>query len=198
MMPEISLKDAIIDTAVMLAAESSWESLKLYQVADTLGISLNDIRSVFNEKDAIIDAWFDRADEAMIKASEQSEFSDLPTRQKLVHCLMVWFKTLGQQQQVTRQMIAAKLEFGHVHIQFPAIMRISRTVQWLREACQRDATLPRRALEETALTSIYIATFGFWLNDRSQQYRATRQLLDFKLSIVERLSQCVFRQSKTD
>ena len=197
-MSETPLTDAIVDTAVMLAAQSDWESLRLYQVAEKLGISLNDIRSQFNEKDAIVDAWFDRADQAMLDACDQTGFSEMSARQKIVHCLMAWFEALGKQQQVTRQMIAAKLEFGHVHIQFPAIMRISRTVQWLREAAQRNAPLPRRALEETALTSIYIATFGFWLNDRSHQYQATRQLLDFKLSIAERFSRCLFRDSKTD
>lgn len=198
MMTETSLRETIVDTAVMLAAESSWESIKLYQVADRLGISLNDVRSQFSEKDALIDAWFDRADEAMLKASDQLGFSQLPARQKIAYCLMAWFEALGQHQHVTRQMIAAKLEFGHVHIQFPAIIRISRTVQWLREASQRKATLPRRALEETVLTSIFIATFGFWINDRSHQYQATRRLLDFKLSIAERFSRYLFRRCKRD
>ena len=62
-------------------------------------------------------------------------------------------------------MIYGKMEPGHLHVQIPGVLRISRTVQWIREAAQLDATYVRRALEETGLTSIYLMTFFYWMKD---------------------------------
>jgi len=65
-------------------------------------------------------------------------------------------------------MLAYKLEFGHIHLQVPGLMRISRTVQWFREAACLDATGIQRVLEESTLTAIYLVTFARWLlADRS-------------------------------
>jgi hypothetical protein len=89
-------------------------------------------------------------------------------------------------------MIGAKLEPGHIHIQIPAIMRISRTVQWMREAAQRDATFLRRALEETALTTLYLATFTHWMFDESNNSQRTRTFLEQNLQLAEILDRTVY------
>jgi hypothetical protein len=79
-------------------------------------------------------------------------------------------------------MILSKLEPGHIHIQFPGLMRVSRTVQWMREAAGYDASFPRRAVEEVAHTSVYLATFTYWMSDESPQSERTRRFLDRQLS----------------
>jgi len=48
-------------------------------------------------------------------------------------------------------------------LQVPGLMRISRTVQWFREAACLDATGIQRILEESTLTAIYLMTFTRWL-----------------------------------
>ena len=75
----------------------------------------------------------------------------------------------------------------------PAIMRVSRTVQWMREAAQRDTTFVRRALEETALTTIYLATFAYWMQDDSENSQNTREFLAHKLKMAESLDHWVYR-----
>lgn len=178
------MRDEIIDTAVALAARTSWEALRLHDVADELAISLDDIRLYFREKDELVDAWFDRADSRMLREAESVGFLDMAPPERVRHLIMTWLNALAVQRKVTQQMIMAKLEFGHIHIQVPAVMRISRTVQWVREAAHCDATFVRRALEETALTTIYLMTFFFWMRDTSQDSRYTRQFLERQLSMV--------------
>lgn len=178
------LRDQIIDTAVTLAARASWEAVRLHDVADALAISLDDIRLYFREKDELVDAWFDRADSRMLREAESPGFLDMGAPERVHHLIMTWLNALAVQRKVTRQMIMAKLEIGHIHIQVPAVMRISRTVQWIREAAHCDATFVRRALEETALTTIYLMTFFFWMQDTSQDSRYTRQFLERHLSMV--------------
>ncbi len=186
------LRGAIVDKAVAIAERSNWEAVRLFDVAAELNISLDDIRLYFREKEDLVDAWFDRADNQMLKEAETMEFLSLAQRERLHHLVMAWLGALAAHRTVTRQMIGAKLEPGHLHIQIPAIMRISRTVQWMREAAHRDATFVRRALEETALTAIYLATFTYWMRDTSENSQRTRDFLAHKLKLAESLNHRVY------
>ncbi len=192
MTDQAHIREAIVDKAVDIAARSCWEAVRLFDVAAELNISLNDIRMHFREKEDLIDAWFDRADGVMLKVSEQDGFVFQAPRERLYQLIMAWLDAMAMQRQVTRQMIGAKLEPGHIHIQIPAVMRISRTVQWIREAAQRDAAFLRRALEETALTTLYLATFTHWMFDESDNSRRTRVFLQQNLKLAEILDHVVY------
>ncbi len=185
-MVQSSLRERIVDTAVTLAARGSWEALRLHDVAAELDITLNDIRDQFREKEDIVDAWFDRADRAMLRESDKAEVVALSPRERLRHLLLAWLEALAAHKRVTRQMIANKLEPGHVHYQWAGLLRVSRTVQWWREAAGRRAPLPRRAFEETALTAIYLATFVRWMTDDGGAQGAAA-FLDRLLVHAERL-----------
>jgi AcrR family transcriptional regulator len=162
------LRDRIVDTALTLAEQRSWETVRLHDVAAALGIGLEDIRQQFREKKIWL-TRFDRADQAMlaIAATPDSWRSPPPSPARVI---MHWLTALSPHRRVTRQMILGKLEPGHLHIQIPGLLRISRTVQWMREAAQRDTiSMTRRALEETATTGIYLMTFIHWMMDDSPQ-----------------------------
>jgi len=195
---KLEIREAIVDTAVIIAERSNWETVRLFDVAAELNISLDDIRLYFREKEDLADAWFDRADSHMLKAAETMGFLSLSPRERLHHLIMTWLDALTAHRKVTRQMIGAKLEPGHLHIQIPAIMRISRTVQWMREAAQRDATFVRRALEETALTPISLATFAYWMRDESENSQCTRDFLEQKLQVAETLDRLIYRTPRTE
>ena len=186
------LRERIVDAALALAEQHSWEAVRLHAVAATLGITLDDVRRHFREKEDLVDAWFDRADRAMLEAAAAPEFLALTTRQRLHRVIMRWLEALSSHRRVTRQMILGKLEPGHLHIQIPGLLRVSRTVQWMREAAQRDtATVTRRALEETATTSIYLMTFVYWMQDDSAQSERTAAFLDRRLKQAETLARLV-------
>lgn len=167
----------IVDAALALAGEREWEAVRLHDVAARLGITLDDVRAHFREKEEIVDAWFDRADSAMLKAAARPALAALEPGERLEELLMVWFTGLAPHRRVARQMILNKFEPGHVHYQLDGLFRISRTVQWWREAARRDAILPWRAIEETALTSVYLATVARFLYDGSSDLAPTRRLL---------------------
>jgi ubiquinone biosynthesis protein COQ9 len=186
------LSQRIIEAAIDLAEQGSWETVRLHAVAARLGVSLDDIRRLFREKEDIVEGYFDRADGAMLHAAEAPGFLDLPTRVRLHRVIMAWLEALAPHRRVTRQMITGKLEPGHLHIQIPGLLRISRTVQWMREAAYRDASYLRRALEEMATTSIYLATFCYWMGDGSRDSVDTRRFLDRLLGIAEGASHAVF------
>lgn len=184
-------RDAIVDAALRRADQSSWEALRLHDVATLLSATLEDVRAHFREKEDIVDAWFDRADSAMLQYAARSDFSALPTEERLERALMAWLGALAPYRRVTRQMIANKLEPGHLHYQWSGALRVSRTVQWWREAAGRDTVLPWRAFEETALTAIYLATFGHWMYDSSFGATRTQTFLQRRLRQAARLARAV-------
>lgn len=171
-------RDAILDAALRLADASSWEALRLHQVATALGIGLADIHVHYREKEDLVDAWFDRADAALLAQARLADFATLSSRGRLTRALMAWLDTLAPHRRVTRQMVVNKFEPGHLHYQLNGALRVSRTVQWWREAAGRDAVLPWRALEETALTGVFLAVFGYWMQDDSAHSARTRALLE--------------------
>lgn len=184
---ENSEQNRIVDAALELGKKQSWEAVRLHAVAEATGISLNKERTFFREKEELVDAWFDRADSAMLQEAERPDFQTLDSRQRLHRLIMTWLATLAPYRNVTRQMIYGKLEPGHLHVQIPGLLRISRTVQWIREATQLDATYVRRALEETGLTSIYLMTFFYWMKDNTPQSEKTSRFLDNLLGAGEKL-----------
>jgi AcrR family transcriptional regulator len=179
------LDQKIVDTALNLADRRDWESVRLHDIAAEEKISLDDIRHHYREKEDLVDAWFDRADQAMLKVAEDEAFQQLDSKEKLHTLLMSWLDTLAAHRRVTRQMIFGKLEIGHLHYQINGLLRVSRTVQWLREAAGRDTRLPLRAIEETGLTALYLATFLHWMFDDSHGSKSTSQFLHRRLGLSE-------------
>ena len=186
----------IIDKALELAEASSWESVRLHDVAREMGISLNQIREHYRQKDDLVEAWFDRADAAMLEDAMSTEYLQLSVRDRIHRSIMCWLNSMSSYRQITGEMLLYKLEFGHVHLQMQGIMRISRTVQWILEAAKRDATHLRRVLEEVAVTTIYLAAFTQWLRDDSLNAEQTSSFLNRLLSNAEALSGFLLLKSK--
>lgn len=191
--PPDATAERILDAAIELAEHSSWEAVRLHAVARRLDLTIADIHAHYREKEEIAEAWFDRADCAMLADATQPGYAALNTRGQLQRSMLAWLDVLAPHRRVTREMLVNKLESGHLHVQIPALLRISRTVQWMREAAGRESTFVWRALEETATTAIYLRTFTHWLVDESPNSERTRALLDSELKHAESLAHCVYR-----
>jgi hypothetical protein len=72
-------------------------------------------------------------------------------------------------------------------LQAGGILRISRTVQWLREASGLKAHHSRRILEEVVLTGIYLAVFARWLWAEQAPAAETREFLIRQLGRAQSL-----------
>lgn len=186
-----TVRARILDIAILLAEGQSWEAVRLQEVASRASLTLEDIRAEFSEKDELIDAWFDRADRTMLMDAERLAHTRLARHQRMHRAIMTWLGALASHRRVTRQMILGKLEPGHLHLQIPALMRVSRTVQWMREAAGYRAVFPRRAVEETVHTSIYLATFSHWMFDNSVRFERTHRFLRRQLKRASPVFNCV-------
>ena len=189
---EISTADNILDCAVELAEQYSWEKITLHQIAKQLGISLNDIRQHYTVKDELVEAWYDRADQAMLQATVSEGFDQLSVHARLHLLIMTWLDFLARHKRVSRDMLLYKLEPAHIHLQIQSVLRISQTVQWLREAAGLDASHMQRITEELGLTGIYLNTFLYWMFDSSEKQTRTHKHLEKELQRAERLANTFF------
>lgn len=183
-----SQAERILDSALEQAESSSWEEVHLHQVASSMGISMDEIRSFYRQKDDLVEAWFDRADSAVLSNQASSEFIELAPRERLHQVIMLWFLSLSHHRRVTRQMLCYKFEFGHVHLQVLGLFRISRTVQWFREAALLKTANLHRIVEEVCITGIYLCSFARWLFDESEESQSTSRNLQRALKCVRSLN----------
>ncbi|MCS4308586.1 AcrR family transcriptional regulator [Rheinheimera pacifica] len=172
------MRQQILDAALQLAATTGWEQLTLQQIAIAMQIQLADIYQHYRTKDDLVDAWFDRADTAMLSMPISA---DLPASTRLQQAMQQWLAALSPCHKVTGQMLLYKLEPGHIHLQLGGLLRISRTVQWLREAAGLTASGVARIGQELALSSMFVAVFIYWLNDNSAGQQHSLNLLQRKL-----------------
>jgi ubiquinone biosynthesis protein COQ9 len=183
----VDLKRHIVRTALRLAEEAgSWDAVHVHAVARAAGITLEELRRHFGEKDAIGDGYFDIADEALLRVGQQPGWSELAIRERLYRAYMAWLDALAPHRRLAGEMLRYKLHPEHVHLQARGVARISRTVQWIREVAMLPSVGWRRELEEAVLSSIYLATFTSWLTDRSAGSHRTRRRLRRLLATAER------------
>ena len=186
MVQRVDLKSRILDTALKLAENCSWEELRLSDIATELDITLSDIQKYFSQKDDLVEAWFDRADQAMLQL-KKNNLLDLTLEDRIVMIIFSWLDALAEHKSITRQMLWYKLEPLHVHLQIQGLLRISRTVQWMQELTGINTRYMERIANEIGLTSIYLCTFLYWLQDDTKQQKRTREFLENKL---KRLQNC--------
>lgn len=168
--------DAILDETLRIADDKGWGRTSLADVARSLGVSLAVVRAFFIDKDALANAWFERALFAML-AAEPGAFSTLPAEERVAERLRIWFKTLARHRKTTRAMLSAKLYPGHPHHWVPLVFDLSRFVHWLLDAADINSPPPRRQLEEVVLTGLVVACVSIWMNDPTPDQRLTERFL---------------------
>jgi AcrR family transcriptional regulator len=156
-----NLADRIVDAAIALAEERSWSDVRLYLVADRLGIGLGDIGRRFRDLDAIANAWFGRARHALLR-TPRAALDGRPPPERLQIAMMAWFDALAAHHGVTVQMLSAKLYPSHPHHWGPMIFDLSRLMHDFLDAARIASTGRRRQLAEVGLTLIFLATLRDW------------------------------------
>jgi AcrR family transcriptional regulator len=179
----LPFKDAILDTALALAAERGWSRIHLHQIAERLEVPLGDIAAVVPDLDAVGDHLFARARDAMLARGQEPGIRALPSRERIAAALMAWLDALAPHRATARDILMYKLAPVHVHHQAALIVAVSRTVQWLREAAGLSASGFRRSREEARLTLLFTAMLGLWFGDRSPNQARTKSWLRRRLQI---------------
>lgn len=189
--------ETILEAALDLAEQVGWSDLQLRDVAERLGISLSDVLGHYRDKDAVADAWFETAWQAML-AAPPKDFDVRPAKERIEFLLLRWFDALAPRREVTGQMLNEKLYPSHPHHWVPMIFNLSRTIQWLRDAAGLNAMGQRKQLEEVGLTLLFLATLRVWVRDQSESQERTRAFLQRRLERADRAMATLYRRAIED
>jgi len=85
------------------------------------------------------------------------------------------------------------LYLGHPHHWVPLVFNLSRLVHWIREAAFLDSQGRQRQFEEIGLTTLVVATLGYWATDQSEGQDRTRQFFSKRLETGDRVMSRLFR-----
>jgi AcrR family transcriptional regulator len=181
-----ALRARILDAALAVAAESGWYDLRLHLVAERLGLPLAAIRAEFRDADAIANAWFARALDAML-AEPMPGFVALPPSERMRVVLLRWFDAQAAHRRVVASMLRAKLHPSHPHHWVPLAFDLSRLMHWALEAARLDARGLARQAEEVGLTLVFLQALALWLCDESAGQARTRAFLARNLGWLDRL-----------
>lgn len=188
-MNKMSDASHILNAALELAqAQDNWYDLSLVELADRCNTSIPEIHSHFADTNAIADAWFAQALEAMLVPGPDN-IDHLPAIIRLEHIIWRWFEALAPYHSVTAQMLKSKLHPPHIHHWAPMVFDLSRLIQLWRDMAGLRAGGRRRQTEEIILTGIFLITLSVWCRDNSpQQSDAHSRLLNL-LARAEKLGQ---------
>lgn len=126
---------------------------------------------------------FDRADQALLACANLPAWRERVTIERPETSLAAWLEALAPHREVVRQMMRYQLQPDHLHLQVQGMVRVSRTVQWWREASCLTSTGAAREVLEVGLTAIYLATVACWLRDTSPASARTRRWLAWQLRV---------------
>lgn len=178
-------EERIVDAALDLAEEIGWGNVRLRLVAERLGIPMAEVSDRFRDLDAVADAWFVRARQAML-APPPEGFAEMLPPERLHLLLMRWFNCLAPHRAVTGQMLREKLYASHPHHWAPMIFSLSRLINWLRDAALLDASGRRRQMEEIGLTMLFLGALAVWQRDDTPGQEDTSAYLRRRLARADR------------
>lgn len=177
------LPDRILDAALDRSDRVGWNGLHLHELAADLGIGLAQLAHHYPDKHSLGQALFDRADQKLLECAGYPGWRARPTGERLERSLLAWFEPLAPHRAQVRQILGYQLQPEHLHLQVQGALRISRTVQFWREASCLRAVGARREALEAGLTGIYLATVVRWLADNSRESAGTRRWLASQLQL---------------
>jgi AcrR family transcriptional regulator len=172
---------AAIDALLAEAGERGWKRVSLADIARRANLPLTELHQKFHGKAALLDAFQDRLDEAVLR--DGAPAADDPPRDRVFEVVMRRFDAMQPHKEAIR-----------------SILRDSRCdpVLWLRGGCRllRSAALmleaagisawgPGGQLKSKGLLVIYLATLREWLDDGSNDMARTMAVLDRHLRQAE-------------
>lgn len=180
------LREQVLRTTLALAEEQGWENVRLYQVAERLDLPLVEVAAHFRDLDAVANAWFARARDAML-ADVHGRVAGLSPPERLHVVIMAWFAALEPHRDVAGEILDAKLWPAHVHHWGAMIFELSRLIHWFLDAALIASTGRRRQKAEAGLTLIFLDALRVWLHDHTPDRLRTRSHLRRRLEAADRM-----------
>lgn len=176
--------DRIVDAALALAASRRWRDVSLGDIAAEAGTSLAEVHAAFRSKAAILAAFTDRIDTAVL-AGIDADAAGEPVHDRLMDGVLRRLDALKPYKDAVRAI--ARDGGGDPLAGLCGAARLLRSMAWTLEAAGVSSAGLLGAVRVKGLTAIYLSTVRVWLGDDSEDAGRTMAHLDRRLQQAERM-----------
>lgn len=180
--------DRVIKAAMTLAAERSWRAISLSDIAAEAGVGLAQLHAVFSSKGAILKAFNDKIDAAVLDGTDD-DARDEPINDRLLDVLVRRLEALQDYKPAMGRILRDTLFDPAAALCGGA--RLLRSMAWSLEAAGVGAGGLAGRLRTKGLAAIYLSTLCVWLRDDSPDLGPTLAHLDRALRRAERLAMTI-------
>ncbi|MEZ5818187.1 MAG: TetR family transcriptional regulator [Hyphomicrobiaceae bacterium] len=177
-----SEKGRYISAALALAAETSWESVTLGDVAARAGASLVGLKAHFGSKAEILSAFVDMVDDEVLARAPQREEGQ-SKRDLLFEVVMSRFDVLEPWKPAIRSIAQSGLPDPS------QVQHVLAANRWMLEAAGIGSGGLDGMARVAGLATVYGAVFRIWLDDDDPGMARTMAALDRRLRRGERAMQ---------
>ncbi len=182
-----------VDSALNLAAEKGWANVSMYDIAHRSDIKLLQLRSCFDDKNAIIATFEQMIDKKLqleagkyTQEQEDIHIVDSATiRERLFDLLMDRFEALNEH----RNGIIAIIESCRYEPRqiLDILPNLYNSMEMILSAAGEDISGIKGKIKIAALTGIYIKLLRVWKSDNSPDLPKTMAALDRALGKADML-----------
>lgn len=168
-------RQRIVDALFSVAAERPWPEVTLSAIAAAAGLSLQDLRAVFPNRTAILAAFAEHMDTALLEAADPA-MSGQPPRERALDVLMSRFEALAPYKAGLRGLARAARRDPALAATLARIGCVSHG--WTLAAAGLEPTGPRSALRGAGLALVFARAMPVWLDDDDPGLAHTMAALD--------------------
>jgi len=176
--------DRIVDAALALVARRGWRDVSLAEIAVEAGGSLADVHAAFRSKAAILAAFVDRIDDAVLAGTDPDATGE-PVRDRLMDAVLRRLDALKPYKESVRALL--RDGGGDPLAGLCGAARLMRSMAWTLEAAGVSSAGLLGCARVKGLAAIYLSTVRVWLADDSEDSARTMAHLDRRLQQAERL-----------
>lgn len=177
--------ERIVKAAMTLAAERSWRTVSLNDIAEKAGITLAQLHELFSSKAAIVAALGDTVD-AKVLAGTDAEVVGEPHRDRLLDVMMRRYEALGEYKSAIASILRDGA--GDPASALCVCPQIIRSMAWSLEAAGISSAGLKGRIRAKGLAAIYVSGLLVWLRDDSSDLGSTMAHLDRSLRRAEKLA----------
>ena len=183
-------RQAIIESALTLAASRGWARVGLGDIAEAAEVSLAELRAEFSSKSAIVAAYAADIDGAVL-AAHDPEMAGRPATERLFDVLMKRFDLLAAHKDGVGAIVRSCPCDPDAILCGPVTLR--RSMRWMLEAADLSSAGLRGGIRVKALSALYLSMLPVWLRDDSEDMARTMAVLDRRLKRLDGLTRSLCR-----
>lgn len=176
----------IIDAALDMAVEKSWENVTLHDIAERAGIPFEDLAKEVDEKSRILAMYEVCLNRSVFENLGGGGKQDENPRDRLFDIMMERFELMGD-----RKAAIKSISMSFYSDPKQAILgapHLAASMNWMLEVSGIDTFGVRGALKVAGLTAIYMKVLKDWIKDDTEDMSVTMASLDRTLGTVEKFA----------